>query len=420
MRRLKFPMALLVILPALAVTAEATSPSIEQTLIRPLKISGDGSTLAGGAALVNVWKRGTSLVTNSPLLACWQPSYDGSFVLASWPQDPNYLFEVWPDLAPDGFEFWPFAISGDASTYVGLLQHLGEYQYPNINIPPTAQIAKYSIEGGFEVVGERFLWNLDSLSQGAWNVSSDGSIVVGNQVINGQDYAFRWTHSDGLQILGLGRAGNISSDGSTIVGVDGSGVFRWTAATGLVTLGPTYHPDYEHWGVGVSADGSIVVSGELFWSTATGSRSLEEVLSNWYGLDISGWGALYASDVSDDGRTIVGYDPFAETTGIPSWMVKWGWVVTLPKPGDANSDELVDGSDYTVWADSYLLSGRNWQTGDFNGDGLVDGADYTIWADNWFPYNVVGTQAVPEPAAFTSAYCGMISCLLLIAVRRLR
>ena len=50
--------------------------------------------------------------------------------------------------------------------------------------------------------------------------------------------------------------------------------------------------------------------------------------------------------------------------------------------GDANLDGVVDGSDYTAWADHYGQSG-GWADGDFSGDGAIDGADYTVWADHY-------------------------------------
>jgi len=47
---------------------------------------------------------------------------------------------------------------------------------------------------------------------------------------------------------------------------------------------------------------------------------------------------------------------------------------------DANGDGVVDGGDYTAWADHY---GQPSSPGDFSGDGITDGADYTLWADNY-------------------------------------
>ena len=50
--------------------------------------------------------------------------------------------------------------------------------------------------------------------------------------------------------------------------------------------------------------------------------------------------------------------------------------------GDANGDGVVDGGDFTLWADNYEQPG-GWGDGDFSGDGFVDGADFTLWADNY-------------------------------------
>ncbi len=52
------------------------------------------------------------------------------------------------------------------------------------------------------------------------------------------------------------------------------------------------------------------------------------------------------------------------------------------KPGDANGDVKVDGSDYTIWLNNYGRSG-NFSQGDFNGDGKVTGIDYVIWLVNF-------------------------------------
>jgi hypothetical protein len=70
----------------------------------------------------------------------------------------------------------------------------------------------------------------------------------------------------------------------------------------------------------------------------------------------------------------------------------------MATPGDANLDHLVDGADYTLWADSYLRTGQSWGDGDFNGDNIVDGGDYTIWADNYSPVPS-SVSAVPEPTS---------------------
>jgi len=83
--------------------------------------------------------------------------------------------------------------------------------------------------------------------------------------------------------------------------------------------------------------------------------------------------------------------------------------------GDANYDGRVDGADYTIWADHYLMAG-NWGDGDFNSTGVVDGADYTIWADN-YGYGVSAGAAMPEPATLALLAGGLA---LTGAVRRRR
>lgn len=93
--------------------------------------------------------------------------------------------------------------------------------------------------------------------------------------------------------------------------------------------------------------------------------------------------------------------------------------VDLPDllPGDANDDGLVDGADYTVWADHFLLSNQTVAGGDFTGDGLVDGADYTVWADHYQPSAAAGGSglAVPEPG---TALLAAIACLVLVGYCR--
>ncbi|MBL9123562.1 MAG: dockerin type I repeat-containing protein [Planctomycetaceae bacterium] len=102
--------------------------------------------------------------------------------------------------------------------------------------------------------------------------------------------------------------------------------------------------------------------------------------------------------------------------------------VDLPAliPGDANGDGRVDGADYTIWADHFLLTNQSIATGDFTGDGRVDGADYTVWADHYNPGKALATAAselpsassVPEPSALWLAALGA-GLALPLATRRI-
>ncbi len=87
-----------------------------------------------------------------------------------------------------------------------------------------------------------------------------------------------------------------------------------------------------------------------------------------------------------------------------------------PVPGDANLDGMVDGGDYTLWADNYNQPG-GWQQGDFSGDGFVDGGDYTLWADNYGSKGLAaggcgtGGAPIPEPATMLLLTLGAIALI---------
>ena len=53
------------------------------------------------------------------------------------------------------------------------------------------------------------------------------------------------------------------------------------------------------------------------------------------------------------------------------------------KPGDANGDNLVDGTDYSIWHSKYNQSALGAANGDFDNNGFVDGPDYVIWLNNY-------------------------------------
>ena len=92
-----------------------------------------------------------------------------------------------------------------------------------------------------------------------------------------------------------------------------------------------------------------------------------------------------------------------------------------PKPGDANLDGLVDGADYTIWADHFFQTGQTRVSGDFTHDGKVDGADYTVWADHFAPGSPgFAAAAVPEPSAFVLAGVGAVALLVGVARGRRR
>jgi probable HAF family extracellular repeat protein len=133
---------------------------------------------------------------------------------------------------------------------------------------------------------------------------------------------------------------DVSWDGGVVVGYGksalGTEAFRWTAGDGMVGLGDLSGGAFDSQAEGTSADGSVIVGRastaigyEAFiWNAAHGMRNLKDLLTNDCGLDLTGWTLNRATDVSADGRTIVG---IGTRPGGNSDV----WVATIPEPATA-------------------------------------------------------------------------------------
>lgn len=179
----------------------------------------------------------------------------------------------------------------------------------------------------------------------ASGVSADGMVVVGHGVSASGGEAFRWTADGVMEGLGDLDGGNFSSEaiatsanGAVVVGwsdsASGREAFRWTPDGGIIGLGDLPGGSFSSIALSVSGDGSIVVgrsesgSGDttaFIWDEINGMRSLQDVLSEDYGLDLTGWNLILAADISTDGRTIVG-------TGFNPNGDSEGWIAMIPEP----------------------------------------------------------------------------------------
>jgi probable HAF family extracellular repeat protein len=161
----------------------------------------------------------------------------------------------------------------------------------------------------------------------AYGVSGDGTVVVGNSITREEPYltyrAFRWTQAEGMVNLGIlpgtspdywSSAFAASRDGSVIVGRSGPEAFRWTPMEGMIGLGDLPGGIFGSSATAVSPNGLFIVgtgrseagSEAFLWDGARGMRNIREILTNDFGLDLTGWMLSEAKGVSTDGRTIVG------------------------------------------------------------------------------------------------------------------
>ena len=150
-------------------------------------------------------------------------------------------------------------------------------------------------------------------------VSADGSVVVGAiERDDGFLGMFRWTTAGGLSDLGVGVGQAVSRDGATLVGDRFNGTVsravRWTADAGVVELGQLPGAGAPgtagSTGYDVSADGAVIVGlgynnipgGPPFrgfrWTAATGMTTLGDLPG--------GFNFSVARSISDDGQISVG------------------------------------------------------------------------------------------------------------------
>ena len=128
----------------------------------------------------------------------------------------------------------------------------------------------------------------------------------------------------------------VSADGRVVVGTSaragGSQAFIWDAARGMRGLGHLQRHEHSY-ASGISDDGRFVVgiSGKestkpFIWAQDAGIQDLQ-VLAMDAGLDLSGWVLKSASDISANGKTVVG-------CGINPRGKAEGWIMRLA--GEAN------------------------------------------------------------------------------------
>lgn len=113
--------------------------------------------------------------------------------------------------------------------------------------------------------------------------------------------------------------------------------------------------------------------------------------------DLASLGAAIV-DGSTDLRFDLSGDGHVTVADRDAWLTHAGRIFLRSgnpyRPGDANLDGLVDGTDFGIWNAHKFTEGSSWCEGDFTSDGVVDGSDFGVWNANKF---TSALRAVPEP-----------------------
>lgn len=233
---------------------------------------------------------------------------------------------------------FPKGVSGDGSIVVGLMD--------NTNPEVRDLMFRYSVQGGMER-----LWQGD-----AYDITPDGGIIVGTLdepdipsytavLYDQQGLVHRLGVAPGMR-WSYARA--VSANGKVVVGNCDSPFailpFRWTAETGMVSLGDIPGGVRETRAADCNGDGSIVVgsgrtlnngSRAFIWDQVHGMRILSNVLQTDYGFDLTGWELWGATAITPDGRIICGNGQYT-VNGV---NLGHAFVAVLPSGCYANCDE---------------------------------------------------------------------------------
>ncbi|MEZ4282160.1 MAG: pentapeptide repeat-containing protein [Myxococcota bacterium] len=199
-----------------------------------------------------------------------------------------------------------------------------------ISADGTTIVGTSSVTGGRDAFRWTLATGLLPLGVGAsgiaHGVSGDGSVITGVNSGGG----FRWDALGGVQALGdlpggldRSNAYDVSADGSTIVGYghssSGPEAFRWNASVGMVGLGDLPGGTFSSEALAVSDDGTTIVGSSesgvgreaFIWSPSTGMQSLAAIPT--------GFVRTYAREISSDGSMVLGHaiDSLNQTS---SWI----------------------------------------------------------------------------------------------------
>ena len=171
----------------------------------------------------------------------------------------------------------------------------------------------------------------------AYDVSDNGTVVVGSFTISSHQHAFRL---DGTVFQDLGTIGQtgeasvatgVSADGAVVVGYSYNSssiahAFRWTTTAPMADLGFLRDGTYSY-ARAVSADGAVVVGD----SETTGhvDHAFRWSVGHMVDLGTLGGTTSVANDVSADGGVVVGYSTVAGSAAAHAFRWSGGSMVDI-------------------------------------------------------------------------------------------
>jgi probable HAF family extracellular repeat protein len=195
-------------------------------------------------------------------------------------------------------------------------------------------------------------------------ISADGTAVIGSES-SGTQQAILWTAADGLVTLGDvddggSSAWQVSADGSVIIGLSNSEIFRWTEDSGMEVLTSRGTGErFSTWGM--SADGSVIIGESYTYSEADGGSSAyfrwTENTGIEYLTSLTDYDSSWVNSISADGVTIIG----AASSDAETQAVRWTEVDSPEGLGwlNAASDEYRDSWANDLSADGTIIVGAS-------------------------------------------------------------
>jgi hypothetical protein len=210
----------------------------------------------------------------------------------------------------------------------------------------------------------RSLGSFGPMSPGVGRISANGSTVVGHMwppQIDARPHVFRWSEETGVLDMGAGGiAVAVNGDGSVIaagvnVGNEPNHAHRWTAVSGWVSLEDPGAPLRSSDATGINPAGTVIVGeardyGAFRWTAASGMVPLGPVPR------VTTDGRWNAHDTSDDGSVIVGVTYSKQAI---RWTESTGPVMFLGTEFVESNATGVSGDGRVVVG--YINDADNWQ-----------------------------------------------------------